>query len=97
MSTPILPSWKLEFDHEGTPDDSYSLVLDNGEPIPFVPIPNPVEGHPHQKKIEFPSMTLTEHVIAVRVCSLAGCVVSDGFAFHIAVIPQTPTNLHAAQ
>lgn len=90
VPSPIPPTTKLAWDHDGINTDRYLIIVDNNSPIIDVGKPTPV-GQTYETA--FPPLTPGQHTLVVCAENIAGRGCSQPFPVSVVVIPSAPASL----
>lgn len=94
---PVTPGATLLFDHDGLNVASWDMQLDTGAWTTVSPVRGDRIGTTtpavYAWAVPFPAATPGAHTLKIRACNIAGCAVSDPYAFQMVLIPSKPGNL----
>jgi hypothetical protein len=94
VPSPIPPTTRIAFDHDGLNTTGYKLKVDTGEPT--IVATTPLAGSPGSLTIAFPALTPGVHELTVSAFNADGEAASDIFTVRVTVVPAKPLNLRLA-
>lgn len=87
--SPVLPTSRLGFSHDGVDTDRYELSVDSGA---WATVEAQEEGDIFT--VAMPALTPGAHTLSLRACGAAGCSVSSApLSVRVVVVPSPPTDL----